>query len=217
MRALNGPARREPPGPWPTPTEEVSTVPKSTLSPVERVMAGSTITPDGCWEWQGYRNPEGYGRMWADRKFQLVHRITFEAQSGPVPTGLQLDHLCRNRACANPDHLEAVTARENTHRSMKHYVYVPRAPRTHCSRGHELTPENSYIRASRPRELFCVTCKRRAKDAETAVIRARRGITYLRELVAMWDEGNLSPRQGELAKRSREALAVLAAEDGRDE
>jgi hypothetical protein len=71
--------------------------------------------PDGCWEWTSTRMSAGYGQMWDGTRgrTQGAHRLFYEAFIGPIPEGLELDHLCRNRACVRPDHLEPVTRREN--------------------------------------------------------------------------------------------------------
>ena len=68
----------------------------------------------GCWLWQGELNRNGYGRVWFMGVRYMVHRIVWTVLRGPIEDGLVLDHLCRNRACCNPDHLEPVTVRENT-------------------------------------------------------------------------------------------------------
>ena len=74
-------------------------------------------SPDtDCWLWQGELNRNGYGRVWVQGKRLMAHRVIYEAIIGPIPEGMVLDHLCRNRACCNPQHLEPVTVRENTHR-----------------------------------------------------------------------------------------------------
>jgi hypothetical protein len=70
----------------------------------------------GCWVWQLYRNQNGYGVTHVDRYPVLAHRHHYERKYGPIPEGLVLDHLCRNRACCNPEHVEPVTDAENLHR-----------------------------------------------------------------------------------------------------
>lgn len=73
---------------------------------------------DGCWEWTGYKS-NGYARWAINGKPIAVHRYMYEKANGPVPAGLMLDHLCRNRACVNPDHLEPVTNAVNSQRGAK--------------------------------------------------------------------------------------------------
>lgn len=77
---------------------------------------GYVIEENGCWTWVGNRIWNGYGQWNRNGKTILAHRALYETERGPVPMGLQLDHLCRNRDCVNLDHLEPVTARINTHR-----------------------------------------------------------------------------------------------------
>jgi hypothetical protein len=81
-------------------------------SPVEYVVAES-----GCWEWQRARDPNGYGRMNEGGRARLAHRIYYERHVSAIPAGLELDHLCQNPGCVNPDHLEPVTPAVNVQRS----------------------------------------------------------------------------------------------------
>jgi hypothetical protein len=72
---------------------------------------------DDCWEWRGSRNPRGYGKISNKGKLLGAHRVSYEIHKGQIPDGLEIDHLCRNRWCVNPDHLEAVSHAANLHRS----------------------------------------------------------------------------------------------------
>ncbi len=113
---------------------------------------------DGCWEWRGHRGQKnGYGYLWRleDRTALLAHRIAYEHFVGPIPEGLHIDHLCRNRGCVNPAHLEAVSQGENNSRAMKET----------CKQGHPYTPENTlYERGGAERR--CKTCRNRAQRAQ---------------------------------------------------
>jgi hypothetical protein len=95
-----------------------------------------------CWLWIGRKNTKGYGifRVYGPTQNIPAHRFAWTAVRGEIPNGLTIDHLCRNPGCVNPDHLEPVTMRENTLRGVS--VVAECARKTHCKRGHELTPEN---------------------------------------------------------------------------
>lgn len=119
---------------------------------------------EACWLWIGYRNRQGYGRFGVGSRVVYAHRWLYEQSIGPVPSGLDLDHLCRQKACVNPAHLEPVTRGENLRRGDGPRLRAAHfAARRHCKRGHELTPENTYRDAKGHRVCrACVRLKTRA-------------------------------------------------------
>ena len=95
-----------------------------------------------CWNWKGHKN-DGYGRIGSgghSGKQLSAHRLAYEILIGPIPEGLQVDHLCRNRACVNPHHMELVTIKENIMRGMAPAAQNKR--KTFCIRGHPLNSDN---------------------------------------------------------------------------
>jgi hypothetical protein len=111
-----------------------------------------------CWEWEGTRNPKGYGRLAVGRTSVPAHRYAYELLIGPFPPGLVSDHLCRNRGCVNPSHIEPVTNRENILRGRT--LPAENIKRTHCKRGHPFDEANTYITSKGARD--CRACKREA-------------------------------------------------------
>jgi len=109
----------------------------------------------GCLLWTGMQNNCGYGLIRIDGRRHLTHRVMYEMFAEPIPEGLQIDHLCRVRHCANVAHLEPVTCRENLMRAPT--LQAINAAKTHCNSGHEFTPENTRKRGEW-RE--CRTCQR---------------------------------------------------------
>lgn len=115
-------------------------MPYSKLDPIERLMSSIRIDDTtGCWLWEGSRNDRGYGLTSLGRRKTMAHRAVYLASGLPIPDGLELDHLCRNPPCCNPQHLEPVTHKENMRRGKQ-------AQQTHCVNGHEYNEENTLIR-----------------------------------------------------------------------
>ena len=114
-----------------------------------------SFTSDECWVWQA-ETWDGYGYFHLHHHQVKAHRWVYEHMMGPIPAGLELDHLCRNRSCVNPAHLEPVTHRVNVLRGL--CPPAVNARKTHCVKGHEYTPENTYTYPDGRK--WCLTCKR---------------------------------------------------------
>jgi hypothetical protein len=144
----------------------------------ESLVAHRRINENGCWIWAGAVLPTGYVQMTWRGRTSLIHRASYSEFVGPIPAGLQIDHLCRVRNCFNPEHLEPVTAQENILRSPI-ALATKWAARTHCEHGHEFTPENIQWqrRRDRPSKGYrrCRTCERLRKQARRRAARVARG------------------------------------------
>jgi len=108
-----------------------------------------------CWEWKRSIGTHGYGVF---SRVSLAHRFSYERFKGKIPKGLQIDHLCRNKKCVNPDHLEAVTGKINSLRGDRAKI---QRSKTHCLKGHEYTEENTYRYPDGRRS--CEVCRKIAR------------------------------------------------------
>lgn len=127
---------------------------------IDRLMGKVELPadPDGCWEWQAAVAGAGYGVIGrTDEGSRYVHRIVYEFSVGPIPDGLEIDHLCRNRRCVNPDHLEPVTHTENRRRARW----------SRCARGHEIFERKNGRRT-------CLRCDADRAAAKRARLRSSR-------------------------------------------
>lgn len=138
----------------------------------ERFFEKIRESESGCWEWTGGLNGVGYGQFYKGRTAlgetgkTYAHRWAYEFFIGPVPEGLHLDHLCRNRKCCNPWHLEPVTCRVNLLRGET--TAAAHARKTHCPKGHPYSGTN--LRINKSGQRFCRECSR----IHSAELRARK-------------------------------------------
>jgi hypothetical protein len=132
-------------------------MPRRPVPAIERFLVKVNIDPTGCWEWTAFVDRDGYG-LFGESKGRTVRamRFAYEQLVGPIPEGLHLDHLCRNRRCVRPSHLEPVTLAVNNSRGAK-------AQATHCRNGHEFTEANTYVKPN-----GCRACKACHRERERA-------------------------------------------------
>jgi hypothetical protein len=116
-----------------------------------------------CWLWRLSVNKKrgGYGQFRLGRRTLRAHIVAYELAGKSIPDGFDLDHLCRTPRCVNPAHLEPVTRGENTRRGMAPSAISARENR--CGKRHELTPENTITRPSRPGKRECRECENAAQ------------------------------------------------------
>ena len=116
----------------------------------------------GCWIWTACRNSKGYGlftfKLHGKHVRRGAHRVAYLMTFGRIEKGLELDHLCRNRRCVNPSHLEQVTHHENLMRGQT--ITAIHAAKTHCKHGHEFTPDNTFYKKGKPKYRNCRQCYR---------------------------------------------------------
>jgi hypothetical protein len=155
----------------------------------------------GCWEWTGCLNAYGYGHVW-DRETKgtvRAHRFAFQKLIGPIPDGMELDHVCRVRHCVNPEHLDVVTTAENSRRSPVVAGVFARGvsmqlSKTHCPYGHEYTDANLIVDADGHR--VCRECRNDKYKRWYA-----RNADAMRERSAAYHEANREKRKAYMRAR----------------
>lgn len=135
------------------------------INAIERFLDNICVDSNGCWIWTASRFSTGYGSYQNIHNYpqKTAHQFSYKYFKGELESGKEIDHLCHNRPCANPDHLEQVTHRVNSQRGEKGnraYNGLYESLKTHCPKGHEYNKENTYVyRGSR----FCRICDRERK------------------------------------------------------
>lgn len=136
--------------------------PGPTALPIAQRFWSRVHKTNGCWIWLGATNPKGYGQFFWKRGdashsyTRPAHIVAYELSLGPVPKGRELDHICQNRRCVNPAHLEPITHKENLMRGDT--VCARKKMQTHCVNGHAFSPENTAFEKNGTRR--CIECRR---------------------------------------------------------
>lgn len=143
---------------------------------LEGILARFEINSRGCWEWTGSLSAKGYAVATVEGRYVRVHRYVYEKLVGPIPVGLEPDHLCRNHKCINPDHLELVTHLENLERGNwsrgKRKQYERRDS---CRRGHLFDEVNTYVTKTGAR--ICRECQRQRYRRRYRRVKEQRNTT----------------------------------------
>lgn len=121
---------------------------------------GNVYKSNSCWLWVGHTNKDGYGRLWMNKRLTMAHRVSLSLAGVVIPKDKEIDHLCRNRNCVNPQHLEIVTHKTNMERGVSRC-----SKKTCCKRGHPLSGNNLVVNPDKSRQ--CRICKTLGKDFMT--------------------------------------------------
>jgi hypothetical protein len=137
---------------------------------LKRFEKRTVKSASNCWDWIGTKNETGYGKIvvgWKENNqpvHRFAHRVSYELFVGLIPTGLEIDHLCRNHGCVNPNHLEAVTHKENVRRGiLPEMMRKKMNEMTHCKRGHSFSGDNLLHQGENRKLRLCKTCRNKSK------------------------------------------------------
>jgi len=139
-----------------------------------RMDSNYTVSPTGCWVWNLSLNVGGYGKVKFAGHTLTAHRLYYQLYRGVISSELVVDHLCRNRACINPDHLEPVTQWVNNARGVG--VSAENLKKTHCKNGHEFTKENTIVGKNRRSCRACAKAATSRRDKQRTLEYHARGL-----------------------------------------
>lgn len=156
----------------------------------ERFFSRTDVTVDGCWTWTGSIAGNGYGGIRVAGVWTRAHRVAYEMFVGPIPPGLVIDHLCRNRRCVRPDHLEPVTFRENILRGSA--PSAVHARKTECPRGHPYAGDNLRVVKGRRACVACQAIRNAARSSKTSAL----GVGVVDKRVGVHRHASTEPHHG---------------------
>ncbi|MCH9037475.1 MAG: HNH endonuclease [Chloroflexi bacterium] len=141
------------------------------MKQMQRFWKKVRVRDDSCWEWLAHISPEGYGRFTFNRSFGYAHRFAYETFIGHIPSGMDIDHLCQNKWCVNPNHLEPVSRQTNAQRGN---TGIHQRMKTHCPKGHPYDEQNTY-RPPGKQQRQCRACANDRSRARAAKQRSLQG------------------------------------------
>jgi hypothetical protein len=124
-----------------------------------------------CWVWKNAKDKDGYGIFWDQTKIIKAHRFSYQLFKDKIPQGLQINHLCKNTSCVNPNHLEVVSCRENLMKGDT--IAKQNAEKTHCKRGHEFNNKNTRFFKN---ERYCLPCHQELQRQYYISRKLKRGV-----------------------------------------
>ena len=147
------------------------------LKTLIRFLVKIDDTYDSCWRWTSTISKAGYPYFTlTSTKMVRAHRLSYMIFKGDIPNGLVLDHLCRNKSCVNPDHLEAVTSLVNTRRGLSGKINNPQTKKTNCPKGHSLSDNNLTLYTKRLGYRRCLICSREYQKLYQRQLRLKKKI-----------------------------------------